>query len=207
MPKLAVFQDDDLYLILRGARYYLHGTVNGQRVRMACGTSDLVKAKLVLENVKRQHDSGWREQYALSDRDWKAVAEMMHDRQKRAAVARGILFELKPAEVYGLMKSTGFRCAVSGVPFAKRFAEGGKRDPWAPSIDRIENRQGYTVENSRVVCLVANIAMSDWGLDVLIRLTRGVHRKSLAFTEELTPEWHKSDAKDDKPLIHLVNLT
>jgi hypothetical protein len=207
MPKLAVYQDDDLYLIMRGTRYYLHGTVNGHRVRMACGTSDLVKAKLVLENVKRQHDSGWREQYALSDRDWKTVADMMHDRQKRNAVKRGISFELRPAEVFGLMKSTGFLCAVSGIPFSKRFADYGKRDPWAPSIDRIENRQGYTVENCRVVCLAANIAMSDWGMDVLLRLTRGVHRSSLTLADELTPDWHKSNTEDDKPLIHLVNLT
>ena len=202
--KLAVYQDDELYLILRGGTYHLHGTIDGRRIRQSCGTRDLARAKAFLENAKREHIEGWREGYDLADRDWKTVAEMMWDRQKRAAVKRGIAFDLKPGEVYAMMKATGFRCAVSGISFARRFADYGKRDPWAPSIDRIENRHGYTLENSRVVCLAANIAMSDWGFDVLFRLTRGVHRSSLALAGELTQPETKGAETSDKPLIKLV---
>lgn len=202
--KLAIYQDDELYLILRGDTYHLYGTFDGRRIRKSCSTKDLSRAKLFLENIKREKVDGWREDYDRADRDWKTVAEMVHDRQKRSAFKRGIPFEIKPGDVYSLMKATGFRCGVSGIPFAKRFADSGKRDPWAPSIDRIENRQGYTAENSRVVCLAANIAMSDWGFDVLFRLARGVHRSSLVLADELTPNLLTGDTKSDKPLISLV---
>lgn len=204
--KLAVYQDDELYLVIRNGNYHLHGTFDGRRIRRSCGTADLGRAKLFLENIKREKVSGWREDYDRADRGWKEVAEMACDRQKRAAVNRGIPFELRASEVYGLMRGTGFRCAVSGVAFAKSFVGYGKRDPWAPSIDRIENRQGYTLENVRVVCLAANIAMSDWGLDVLIRLSRGIHRSSLTLADELTQNQTGAIEKHGKPLIHLVKL-
>lgn len=204
MAKLAIYRDDELYLVMRGGRYCLHGSFDGRRVRRACGTNDLARAKLFLENVKRELESGWREDYDRADDDWKAVAKKVFDRQKAGALARGIPFLLKPAEIYALMKATGFRCAVSGIPFAKRLVNSGQRDPWAPSLDRIENRQGYTLENVRVVSMAANIAMSDWGLDVLLRLSRGIHRSSLVLADELTPSEHKSDADTDKPMISLV---
>lgn len=204
MTKLAIYREDDLYLIEREGVYYVHGTVDGRRIRKSCDTRDLARAKLFLENLNREATSGWREDYDRADRDWKTVAEMMHGRQKHAATHRGIPFDLKAGEVYALMRATAFRCAVSGVAFAKRFASDGKRDPWAPSIDRIENRQGYSVENVRIVCMAANIAMADWGFDVLLRLSRGIHRSSLTLSDELSSNRH-ADAQDaDKPLMHIV---
>jgi hypothetical protein len=204
MPKLAVFQDDELYLVMRNKNYCLHGTFDGRRIRRSGGTKNLARAKLFLENIKRELVEGWREDYDRVDRDWKTVAKMIYERQKSSAFGRGIPFDLNPGKIYTLMKSTGFRCAVSGIPFAKRFAGMGKRDPWAPSLDRIENRHGYSLENVRVVCLAANIAMSDWGFDALFRLSRGIHRSALMFAEELTPSVPAENQKDDKPMISLV---
>jgi hypothetical protein len=202
--KRAVYQDDEFYLILRGKVYHLFGSFDGRLIRMSCGTTDLARAKLFLENKKRELVHGWREDYDCSDQDWKDVARAMHERQKRGAFNRGMTFELTPGGIYALMKATGFRCAVSGVPFAKRPVSDGKRDPWAPSIDRIENRQGYTMENSRIVCLVANIAMGDWGFDTLLRLTRGIHRSSLTLSDEPTQGPLKEAQEIDKPLMQLV---
>lgn len=204
--KLAVYEDDELYLILRGRTYYLHGTFDGRRIRKACGTADLARAKLFLENTKRELESGWREEYDRSDQDWAMVAKIVHDRQKHGAIKRGIPWELRPAHIYALMKGTGFRCAVSGIPFAKRSVSNGQRDPWGPSIDRIENRHGYMVDNIRVVCIAANIALGDWGMDALLRLSRGVVRTSNVVSQEpeiLTHPANNSDAIDDISLISL----
>jgi hypothetical protein len=204
MTKLAVYQDDELYLILRNGFYAMHGTLDGKRVRKGCGTKDLAKAKLFLENFRREYEHGWRDGYEQGDRDWKAVAAMACHRARSGALKRGIPFELKPAIVYAMMKETAFRCSVSGIPFSKRFVQAGDRDPWGPSIDRIENRQGYSLENCRMVCLAANLAMNDWGLDVLLRLSRGIHRSSLFVAGELTPDVTTEITEDDKPLISLV---
>ena len=55
------------------------------------------------------------------------------------------------------------RCSVTGMVLSiKQW-----RDPWLPSIDRIDCAKGYSKANSRIVCLAANIAMSNWGEHVL----------------------------------------
>lgn len=205
MPKnkLSVFKDDELYLIKRGEVYQLHGCFDGRRVRESCKTSDFARARLYLENRKRELVEGWRENCDRADRSWDDVARLIHERHRLSARKRGIPFDLKVGEVFALMKATGFRCAVSGIPFAKRLASDGKRDPWAASIDRIENRHGYVFENVRVVCVMANIAMSDWGLDTLVRLARGIHRSSLSVAEELTQN-QIADATETSNYLKLI---
>jgi hypothetical protein len=182
----------------------MYGSFDGRRVRESCKTSDLARAKLYLENRKREFTEGWRENYDRTDRSWGDVASLIHERHRLSARKRGIPFDLKVGDVYALMKSTGFRCAVSGIPFAKRLASDGRRDPWAASIDRIENRHGYTSENVRVVCVIANIAMSDWGFDALIRLSRGVQRSSVCVdqeSEKLTRQESNGTAQHYNPLM------
>ena len=186
MTKITIYGGDDLYLVERQGRYYVHGTVNGKRIRKSCGTGDLDSAGVFLKHLDYEITTGksWRDNYNFPDLGWETVVRNMHNRQKNSAIKRGIPYELKVDDVYAMMKATGFRCAVSGIAFAKRASSDGKRDPWAASIDRIESRQGYSIENSRVVCLAANLAMNEWGLDVLLRLSRGIHRSSLVVASE-----------------------
>lgn len=53
-------------------------------------------------------------------------------------------------------------CALTGIPFSP-VRHGEKRNPYAPSIDRIDSRGGYTMSNVRIVLLSVNLALSDWG--------------------------------------------
>jgi hypothetical protein len=62
-----------------------------------------------------------------------------------------------------------YRCAVTGVEFT--FNDTPK-DPWQPSIDRIDSGRGYHLDNVRLVCLIANLAMNRWGEDTLRALAR-----------------------------------
>jgi hypothetical protein len=178
MTKLAVFRDEELYIVERNGRYAVHGMLDGKRVRQACGTTNLVRAKQVLESIRHQHEMGWDDDYNDPNKHWKDVANEMWARAKHSAYKRRIQFEIRPGDVYHLMKLVDFRCSLSGIPLSKRIASDGRRDPWAASIDRIESRHGYTPDNIRIVCLVANFAMNEWGHDTLVRLARGVIRKA-----------------------------
>jgi hypothetical protein len=89
---------------------------------------------------------------------------------------RQIPFELTEADVETLLIMAKWRCAVTGVDFSlERIA--GKR-PYAPSIDRIDCAKGYTLDNCRMVCVAANIAMNVWGPEILRKLAESMQKSS-----------------------------
>ncbi len=93
--------------------------------------------------------------------------------QKRANV-KGTAFELsKPAMLRIIWRSEG-RCEVSGLPFDMTRLARGRRRPFAPSLDRVLSSDCYRFGNVRLVSMIANIAMNEWGSDPLITLSRAI---------------------------------
>lgn len=74
-------------------------------------------------------------------------------------------------------KRSGGRCEVSGI----EFHMGSKtRHPFQPSIDRIDSSKGYESENIRLVCLVVNFCMGQWGESVFYSVAAATVSKRLA---------------------------
>jgi len=83
-------------------------------------------------------------------------------------------FFITEAEVLDLASSGKMRCQVSGTPFSlDKDARTGRR-PFAPSIDRIDNSEGYVSGNVRLVCMITNYAMNEWGEDYLRIIARNM---------------------------------
>jgi hypothetical protein len=178
------------YLIQRSGIWYIYGTTEERRFRFSTKCADLPSAKKVLENFFHETESGWRN--AGADDDWKTVADAVWKRHKHGAMKRGIPFTISPRDVYSAMRSAGFICAVSGIPFVRSARPNAAMpDPWGPSIDRIATAQGYVPGNIRVVCLVANLAMNRYGYDTLLRLANGVMRSAVPVREpdEKQTQW------------------
>lgn len=89
---------------------------------------------------------------------------------KKRAAAKGVAFTITNEDSEALWRRCGSCCEVTKIPFNVSAETAGERRPYAPSIDRIDCRQGYTPENVRVVCVAVNIAMNEWGEDVLYRV-------------------------------------
>ena len=177
-------KENPLRLVRRGGHFYIHGTIERRLIRVTTGTGDLVKARNMLENMLIEHCGGWRLDLNSNDVSWMDVARWMCQRQRTSAKERGICFELVTADVYKEMERLNFRCAVSGISMSRRVGPIASPDPWAASIDRIDNRHGYTPDNFRVVCLVANLAMNRWGYDVLLRLSKSVTQSANLLSDE-----------------------
>jgi hypothetical protein len=89
------------------------------------------------------------------------------------AFERGITFDMTRADVGALLLRSGGRCEVSGIPFNKHYKpDGCTKRPWFPSIDRIDSRGPYSTGNCRLVCVAVNIALGEWGIEVLRELAR-----------------------------------
>lgn len=85
---------------------------------------------------------------------------------RKNARTRGIPFELTKDDFNALLAEANGRCVLSGIIFnTDRF---GSKRPFAPSLDRIDTREGYTKNNCRIVCVIANLAMNDWGFDAMM---------------------------------------
>lgn len=62
-------------------------------------------------------------------------------------------------------------CESSGLFFDMRSI-GGRANPLAPSIDRVDSGKGYTPENCRVVVWLLNLAFNDYGEEVFAQVAR-----------------------------------
>lgn len=63
-------------------------------------------------------------------------------------------------------------CPVTGIPFNLSASSG--RHPFTPSIDRIDNTQGYVTGNVRVVVWAYNAMRGDWGDEVLLQIAHAL---------------------------------
>lgn len=66
------------------------------------------------------------------------------------------------------------RCLLTGLPLTLERNPGGQRFymPHSPSLDRRDSSAGYTPDNTRLVCVVVNLALNRFGDAVLDQMCR-----------------------------------
>lgn len=102
-----------------------------------------------------------------------ALSEI-YTRHKRRATKVGIKWDLTKIEIASLITRADGRCEVTGVEFSNHKIGSSNRRPYTPSIDRIDSSKGYTLNNCRLVCVATNLAMNEWGEEVLVVLARSM---------------------------------
>lgn len=96
---------------------------------------------------------------------------------RKNAVSRGLEFHLTPADISDLWRRSGGCCELSGLKFDLLNLRGHRRRPFAPSIDRIDSTLGYTVQNCRLVVVILNLAINEFGEDVFAQVARAFLKK------------------------------
>lgn len=170
-------------MYLENGVWYIDKFIGGVRYRRSTGTADLSVATAILEDVvtvgQRRAQAAWRiKQAATASEEWRAtVAQMESDpsswlcRTARKVHVRGRNSgkgcTLTMEQLRDQVLASNGRCMITGLPFSSQKPEHAKAAPYGISIDRIDSREGYHADNIRVVCLAVNMAMREWGLDVL----------------------------------------
>jgi len=109
-------------------------------------------------------------------------------RWKQANTARRLLHQCKASARYrghectiseGLLNELlkGMTCSVTGLPLALEWKGPSGTNPWAPSVDRLNNLLGYVPGNVRIVCWAFNNMRGDFPDEVVETLVRAYASK------------------------------
>ena len=166
-------------MVLKHGAYYWTPRIDGRQTMKRLGKEypGALRAYYELEGVPDGDRKIWRlPREKIDTRNWKT---RLFWQVKISAKKRGVEFSLSLEEVSQLAKLADGRCQITKIPFEFRFTENERRRPWAPSIDRIDPRKGYALENCRLVCVAVNIAMNDWGVELLLKIGRALKEQRL----------------------------
>lgn len=95
-------------------------------------------------------------------------------RVKKGAKKRNIPFDISVDEIKNILDKSGGKCSLTGITFDLVKDDRYRIRLWAPSIDRIDSSKGYTADNIRLVVASVNIALNDFGEEVLERIVKGI---------------------------------
>jgi len=149
----------------RHGRYYY--VVNGKWHPLS---RDLDESLILMKDI--DPDNPHAATKTERDKMREAMKRVFHAR-RRGAAQRNIPFSITEDLVQRMAAKGKWRCSMTGIPFNLVKPKGKHRNPFGPSIDRIDNTKGYIEGNVRVVCLATNFAMNEWGEDVLQTLALG----------------------------------
>jgi hypothetical protein len=106
---------------------------------------------------------------------------------RKNAKPRGLSVEITEDDVVSMLQVSKMRCAVTGIAFSSKEepdVRGKRKRMWLPSIDRIDSSAGYTKDNVRIVCSAVNVAMSNFGDKLFLRIASAA--VSLSITKAVT---------------------
>jgi hypothetical protein len=75
-------------------------------------------------------------------------------------------------EVELLFEKQNGRCAISGIKLDMSYKLNAERNPFSPSIDRIDCNKGYNINNIRIVCMIVNFGLNQFGKEVFIEVCK-----------------------------------
>lgn len=142
--------------------YYDRGWHGRKRLRISTGQNDLELAARWVQERPFGSTIARRTIKLLP-----AFKNRLLQHARIGAKSRGIPFGLSLCDLEEIWLRCEGYCEVSGLPFNLEFSEAHKRRPYAPSIDRVDCAKGYYKENCRLVCTSVNLAMNDFGEDIL----------------------------------------
>ena len=84
---------------------------------------------------------------------------------KNRVKSKGWVCEINAGFIQELFEKQGGKCALTKIPFTFNYTKhkSHQKDPFSPSIDRINPKIGYTKDNVRLVCMIVNLALNEFG--------------------------------------------
>ena len=95
---------------------------------------------------------------------------------KYRSLKRGAPFNLTKEWALAQVEKQDFKCAMTGIPFFCKRPLDARVHPYSLSFDRIDPKNGYTIDNVRIVVFAINAMLLDWGEEIVCRVMSGYQR-------------------------------
>lgn len=114
------------------------------------------------------------ERFRATDRKWreKNIVKFLFNTCKNRAGNARIEFSL--TESWIEKKLVTGTCERTGISFVCKIGNKDNRNPWFPSIDRINSSLGYTKSNCQMVCLAYNLGKNNWTDAVVLKMAKAL---------------------------------
>ncbi len=118
---------------------------------------------------------------------------------KKNAKARGLPISISIDDLKRLAIEGNGCCSMTGIRYEYGVAKEvdkahiRRKRIWAPSIDRIESQHGYEPWNIRIVCVAVNVAMQEFGAEVLRKIGSGLAKMEKKSSLEIDSIENKYD--------------
>ena len=122
--------------------------------------------------VEREYAASYRQKNRGKIRP--ELATRRADAVKRCK-KKGLPSTITLAELEALWRRQRGRCMLTG--WKMQVAQGGLKDPYCLTIDRIDDGLGYVLGNVRLICWMANKAKAAWGPDLFLKMCKAVSRR------------------------------
>lgn len=91
---------------------------------------------------------------------------------RERAKKKNLPFDLDYDFLFELFEKQNKCCAVIGLDFSFEKVSNFRIRPWAPSVDRVDSKLGYTKDNVRLVCIAVNLAINQFGDDIFNKMCK-----------------------------------
>lgn len=125
-------------------------------------------------------DDRWLPGASLSDfwdADMTRAVAAAYNAAGAASAKRSVPFPLTHDELIYMMRRSLGRCEITGIRFSADNFSLSRRRPFVPSIDRIDPRGLYELDNCRLVAWIVNLAISDWGEDIFWTMVKAAGKR------------------------------
>ena len=116
-----------------------------------------------LKKLKEKHGASYRKRKA----DPLRFGKMEHTALKTRAKTKDLKFDLTPDYIQKKFDECEGTCAITKLPFSMEMGTKGKRNPFRPSVDRINSNKGYIKGNIQIVLAIVNTMKMDYTNDIL----------------------------------------